>query len=325
MDNSTKVVVLLTLCVCGAWPAGATAADGLKVVCAARTDTPPKIDGVLDEACWSKAEVRSDFTSPGDGGVLDRATTLRVLYDRNHVYFGFEVFWNDANSLRKGVAGIRATYPDLHEGVWMKKWQYANTYGLELFVDAGASGRNYYQVLFNAAGQCVGLYKAMFECFNISPVVKGAISPSGWTVEVAYPAKNLTAGREWGLNVCRNDDTYYGIWKQVGGNYNNPRLFGRLVMGDYRQWWDAVGGQGASRELAALKTKCRRYQEIDPYFANRVAHVSREMAAMQRAAAQHPPVDRPSFERLYRRYARVRDKVERVRAQAATLAILAGL
>ena len=78
--------------------------EEMKVICASRTETPPVLDGILDDPCWQKAEVRSDFTSPGAGQSLIRRTTMRALYDQNNIYFGFEVFWDDAELLKKGVS-----------------------------------------------------------------------------------------------------------------------------------------------------------------------------------------------------------------------------
>lgn len=326
MNMSRALAVLMIPWVCVVWITRVSRGEeGLKVVCAARAHKPPAIDGLLDDACWRNAEVRTDFTAPGDGRVLKRPTTMRVLHDHNHLYFGFEVFWDDAEALRKGIAGIRKKYPQISEGVWLKEWKYANTYGLEVFLDAGASGRNYYQVLFNAAGQCIGNYKCMFDCFNINPLVKGTVKGSCWRVEMAYPAKGLTAGQEWGLNVCRNDETYYGIWKQVGGNYQNPKLFGRLVVGDYREWWDVAGGESAMAQLGALRAKSARYARLDPCFKPMLDDVTHEMGVMRRLAKRHPPVDRANFERLYEQYSAVRDKLERLRAQGATLEMLKGL
>ena len=301
------------------------AAEDLKVVCASRAETPPMIDGALDEPCWQKAEVRSDFTSPGSGQVLSRRTTMRVLYDQDHLYFGFEVFWDSAALLNKGVAEIKGRYPEIKEGVWLKEWKYENTHGLELFLDPGASGRNYYQMLFNAAGQCIGNYKCLFECFNIQPVVKGAIQGNCWSVEMAYPAKNLKIGQEWGLNVCRNDETYYGIWKQVQGAYHNPKLFGRLVIGDYREWWEAAGGKEVRAQLEALRSQSARYAKRDNRFSAMVDQVAGEMDVMGKWAGQYPPVGRASFEQLYERYAGCRDKQARLQAYRETLELLTRL
>jgi len=37
-------------------------AEGVRSIAAVRTQTPPVIDGRLDDDCWSKANVTTDFT-----------------------------------------------------------------------------------------------------------------------------------------------------------------------------------------------------------------------------------------------------------------------
>ena len=298
------------------------AGEEMKVICASRTGKPPVIDGTLDDPCWQKAEVRSDFSSPGAGQSLSRKTTMRVLYDRDNLYFGFEVFWDDAELLKKGVSAIKAKYPLASEDVWLKEWKYENNYGMELFIDPGAGGRNYYQMLFNAGGQCIGNYRGILECFNIQPEVKTAVRGNCWSIELRYSAKNLKTGQEWGLNVCRNDETYYGIWKQVGGAYCNPKLFGRLVIGDYQEWWDAVGGNGAKAKMDVLKREIGRYAVIDPGLNAMVLDAECELELLREYAEKNPPTTRENFINLYERYARSHDKLERLWSYFETLQLL---
>jgi hypothetical protein len=291
--------------------------EGLKVICASHTDEVPVIDGIMDEACWSKAEIRSDFTSPGSGEGLQRRTEMKVLYDRNNLYFGFKVYWNDAQLLRDGIATIKSKHSDIKSNVWMKKWKYENIYGLEVFLDPGAGGLNYYQLLFNAAGQCVGNYKGMLKHFNIKPIVKSTVKGKCWTVELKYFAENLQAGQEWGLNVCRNDETYYGIWKQVNGAYGNPKLFGRLILGDYREWWDAVGGKNAMKALDAMEDE--QLLKKDPFYQGLFKDTRNELSQFCKWAEQYPPTSRENFEKLYTRYSKIHAKLDRLRVYYETL------
>ena len=294
----------------------------MKVICASRADVPPVLDGKLDDPCWQKTEVRSDFTSPGAGQKLNRRTTMRALYDKDNLYFGFEVFWDDIELLKKGISAIKEKYPSISEVEWLKEWKYENVYGMELFIDPGAGGRNYYQMLFNAAGQCIGNYKGMLDCFNIQPEVKSAINGNCWTVELRYLAKNLKAGQEWGLNVCRNDETYYGIWKQVGGAYGNPKLFGRLVIGDYQEWWDVAGGTDAKTKMEAMKAETGRYSKVDPSYDAMLRDAECELELLRQWAEKHPPSTRDNFDSLHERYAKSRDKLERLQKYHDTLQLL---
>jgi hypothetical protein len=59
---------------------------------AARTTTPPVLDGRLDDAAWTQAPTTSAFTQkfPAEGSSPSEPTTMRVLYDDDSVYVGFD-------------------------------------------------------------------------------------------------------------------------------------------------------------------------------------------------------------------------------------------
>lgn len=73
------------------------------------------IDGKLDEKAWNKAEIVKDFfrVEPRQGGAYQYATYVKVLFDKNNIYFG--AFCKDS----LGKKGIRVqdlrrdfAYPD---------------------------------------------------------------------------------------------------------------------------------------------------------------------------------------------------------------------
>ena len=318
MKSVTFVVLLIF-----SFPSVVCLGGEVKVICASRTGTPPVMDGTLDYLCWQKTDVLSDFTTVSTGQPLKRRTTMRVLYDENNIYFGFEVFWDDVERLKESIIATKEKYASTALGVWMKEGGYENTCGLEMFIDPGAGGRNYYQLLFNAAGQSIGNYKGMVENFNIEPEVRSALRGGCWSVELRYPAKGLIAGQEWGLNICRNDETYYGIWKQVSGAYANPKLFGRLVIGDYSEWWEEVGGAGAKAKLETLKGEVERYSKLDPNYPSLAADAESNLRLLEKLADKNPSVSRDHFIALYERYAECRDKMERLQAYGESLQLLA--
>ncbi len=187
--------------------ASARAAEPLKVICASRASAPPVIDGVLDDECWKQIEVRNDFVSV-TGGPVKRKTTMRLVFDDENLYLGIECYWDDIEILKKGIAKILEKYgPPPSAGSISK--DYSNTYGMELFLDAGATRINYYQILFNAAGQYTGNYKMITRHFRPVHTIKSVIRGNCWSVELVYPHKGIRIGDVWGLNLCRNDETYY--------------------------------------------------------------------------------------------------------------------
>jgi cellulose/xylan binding protein with CBM9 domain len=313
------VLLLLVLMLSAVAPVAAD--EPLKVTCASRVDKAPKVDGVLDDACWAKTEVRTDFTSPASGAALKRRSTMRFVFDDNNLYMGLEFFWNDIEKLKKGIAAIVAKHGRPPTGVLPFK-KYHNRYGVELFIDPGATQVNYYQILFNAAGQYTGNFKAIWSEFKGGHTVKSAVRGNCWTVEFVYPHKGIRAGDTWGLNVCRNDEDYYGIWKQVGGAYHAPKMFGRIVMGDYAQWWQAVWGKGTVARLADIHKTLPGHAQRHPSLAMLFDLVSRKARSVEAVARRCAPDSRQNFENLYRAYTGFQKDLDRLAAFWETVELM---
>ena len=314
-----KKLLLVAACAMTA-AVGLPAEQPLKVICASRAVTPPVIDGALDDACWKGAEVRRDFVPPvGDPSApLARATEARVVFDSENLYIGLKLHWDDIGALEKGLQAVKdkTTEPRPKE---IKG--YVNKYGVELFIDPGATGVKYYQILFNAAGQMTGHYMMRWSLFDRRPSFKSAIKDGCWTAEFVYPFKGLRIGDEWGLNICRNDETYYSIWKQMGGAYNEPRNFGRLVIGDYQQWWDAVWSQGAAKKLEAMRPFVEKHATDEAGMKQLFASVMDKAATLSQTAAANPPVNRGDFETLYRLNAEFQNNFKRLECWHRTLTL----
>ena len=67
-----------------------------------RTDTPPVIDGVLDDEVWQTATHITEFTqqSPVEGAPGSEKTDAYIAYDSENIYFGFHVHYEDPTIMR---------------------------------------------------------------------------------------------------------------------------------------------------------------------------------------------------------------------------------
>ena len=65
-----------------------------KSIKAIRVETPPKMDGVLDDAVWNKAPIATDFiqAQPYPGEKASQKTEVRVLYDNTAIYIGATLY-----------------------------------------------------------------------------------------------------------------------------------------------------------------------------------------------------------------------------------------
>lgn len=299
----------------------------LKVICASRAEKPPVIDGVIDDACWQTTEIRRDFSSAADSATIQRLTTMRWVYDDDNLYLGLEFYWDNVNILKLGIAAIldantvplpdfSATSPTV--GITDIS-NYRNVYGVELFIDPCASHVNYYQILFNAAGQYTGNFKGIWKEFKGGQRFKATIQDNRWVVEFVYPAKGLKAGNEWGMNLARNDESYYGIWRQTGSDYFAPTMFGRIVIGSYAEWWNAVWIRGANARLGEMDNGIRKFTNGCPYLGALYAVTRENAERMQAVAERHPPDSRNNFEVLYRSYCDFRKCLSRLSSAYETL------
>ena len=280
----------------------------LKVICAGRAKVSPKIDGLLDDACWGETEARDDFSSPTGAKSLKRRTVIRVVYDDENLYLGLEFFWNDIQILKKAIRTILEEKGKPAEGVTISIDDYVNRYGVEIFIDPGATKVNWTQILFNAAGQYAGNYKMMWDRFKGGNTFRSVVHEDRWTAELVQPAKGLKPGDAWGFNLVRNDESYYGMWKQFGGAFAQPKKFGRLVIGSYSEWWEAVFAKGTQERLEEIRRngkKSKRLLSLNGIVAEHAAKVGE-------IAEAHPPSNRNNFELLYRTYTEFKKNLDRL-------------
>src|SRR6266852_4324064 len=66
------------------------AGDNPRSVKAVRVTTPPRLDGILDDAVWKLAEPATDFIQrePDEGKPESERSEIHVLYDDEALYFG---------------------------------------------------------------------------------------------------------------------------------------------------------------------------------------------------------------------------------------------
>jgi Carbohydrate family 9 binding domain-like len=68
---------------------------------ASRVSEPVKIDGVLNEAAWTAANVISDFyqQEPKEGKAASEKTEIRVLFDDKNIYFAIRAFDSEPSKI----------------------------------------------------------------------------------------------------------------------------------------------------------------------------------------------------------------------------------
>jgi hypothetical protein len=172
-----------------------------------RFETPPVIDGKMDEPVWQQAAVFKDFyqINPGDNTEPSKPTIAYMGYDARMLYFAFHCF-DEPDKIRATVA---------------KRDQVFGEDNVRVYLDTFNDQRRAYLIGFNPLGiQADGLFSVGNGGnnngidFSVDIVMesKGQIVSDGWIVEVAIPFKSLRyeAGgdKRWGIHIWRNIDRF---------------------------------------------------------------------------------------------------------------------
>jgi hypothetical protein len=188
----------LLLVIAGAAPHVAGADASTKSMMAARTPTPPAIDGRLDDTVWGLAQPDDRFTQrfPRDGAAPAHRTTVRVLYDDSAVYVGMRMDDDEADKIVARLA--RRDHPVESDFV---------TVALDSHHDHSTG----YFFTLNAAGvQFDGtFYNDSSMTYDWDAVWDGIVSrdAGGWSAEFKIPLSVLrfpdTTVQEWGIQAER--------------------------------------------------------------------------------------------------------------------------
>ncbi len=192
-----------------------------------RFDTPPVIDGRLDETIWSNAAKFSDFvqTEPGDLIPPSRKTIAYMGYDESHLYIGFMCF-DEPDKIRYTVA---------------KRDQVGGEDYVGVFLDTFNDQRRAYILQFNPLGIQADGIKSIGDRgsdFSVDIVMesKGVLLPDGYSVEVRIPFKSLRyasgSGKYWGVDFWRRIDRFnreVSGWMPLERGFPELQQLGRIT------------------------------------------------------------------------------------------------
>lgn len=193
---------------------------------AAHTDQPPVIDGRLDDAVWKSAAASDAFTQqfPFDHQAPSEHTTLRVLYDADAVYIGF-----DCEQVRTPIVErlTRRDRDSESEWVWVQ-------------IDSRNDGKNAFIFAVNisgvlADGQILNQSVMSFE-WDENWEARTARTPRGWSAEIRIPLRVLRFDshlpvQSWGLQAARfiAERQELDLWAYFPRDVASPvTFFGRL-------------------------------------------------------------------------------------------------
>jgi len=201
-----------------------------RVYIAKRTSSPPKIDGYLSDACWSKAKKATDYVQYKTNEKAFPQSVAMVTYDNKKIYFGFILYEKNLSKLL-----IKAKTRD--GKVWGDDC-------VELFLDTKRDYYSYYHFIMNPNGvfydgSTPGEWKSYSKAWNGNWNGKAKIlsSKGYWTSEasISYSSLNVkppTHNEIWGINfnrARRAGETEFSCWSLTLRSFHVPERFGYLV------------------------------------------------------------------------------------------------
>ena len=242
------------------------------IVTATRTDGPPRIDGLLDDAIWRNATRLTEFVQirPIEGAAATEETEVWIAFDSRNIYFAMHAQYTDPSIARANRVDRDQTRSDDTISVYFDTFldqQRAyvfslNGYGVQadsLMGRRGGGGGGYGGgggppgggfrggggFGFSGVPSGDSSWNALFDS-------AGTLVADGWTAEMAIPFKSLrypsSDSHRWGFQVVRSiggkDETV--VWSPMErGNSGFMAQMGLL---------DGLSGLSTSRNLELLPT-----------------------------------------------------------------------
>jgi len=222
---ATLIILPATILLTYASP-GRAARGPLKSIRAVRAPVAPVIDGKLDELCWSKADMATNFTDYKLERLALEQTIVRVLYDDKNLYVSFECIEPDPNS----IVGVERKYDQtLRE-------EDAVTVRLDTFHDHRCT----YIFSVNTLGTRYDARMGLFDSYDDETwgcdwTAACRVEKDRWYAEMAIPISNMLFARKdgstWGANFYRREK---GLQERSYWCYRNSRArypieFGHLT------------------------------------------------------------------------------------------------
>ena len=188
-----------------------------------RTDSPPVIDGKLDDAVWQGREFVDDFhqTAPGDGTPATERTVVRVTYDDEHLYIAANMLDSDPQAIQ-ALQMIQGKLFFSDDRFWVTLDSFNNKRN-DYFFQVNANGVRRDALRENNA-RFIDEWEAIWYA-------ESQIHEDGWSTEIAIPFKSISFSPDtdtWGVNFGRGI-----VRKQEYTTWSSYQ----------REWWPAYGGE----------------------------------------------------------------------------------
>lgn len=195
---------------------------------ATKTNTPPVIDGKLDDECWSLAEVATNFTEHKTERDANEQTLVRVLYDNNNLYISFECLEPEPNKIQAMT--------------WKyDRWMMDDDW-IDVHIDTFHDHRSSYLFSTNTLGTRYDAHRGVFStsrtwetdvAWNCDWQTACTIAKDRWFAEMAIPIGSMHFNRKdgiiWGINFDRSEQ---GRQETSSWSYHKRQPYSAIGFGE---------------------------------------------------------------------------------------------
>lgn len=176
--------------------------------------TPPKIDGLLDDAAWDLVEWTTDYVEfqPDVGTAPSEQTKMKIVYDQKNLYVAFRCYQEDPSTIERRM-GRRDDFP----GDWV-----------EINLDSFGDDRTGFSFTISASGvkgdEFISENGNFDDSWNPIWYTDVNVDDEGWTAEIRIPLSQLRFGNDyeqvWGLQSTRRyfNNEERSLWQPLPAN-----------------------------------------------------------------------------------------------------------
>ena len=200
-----------------------------KTYTAKKIQTPPKIDGKLNENVWNDLNNAKNFSQiEPKNGKKEREhqrTEVKICYDDKNIYFGVMMYDNAPDSILKELS--------------RRDEENKNFDAFAIFIDPFNDAQMEYNFMITAAGVQIDRKfskTGIDKTWNPIWYSQVSINERGWIAEFAIPFSQLrfpNNNTDWALNMARTIRRYREdySWNPIDVNYTDFSLQAGLLKG----------------------------------------------------------------------------------------------
>ena len=201
-----------------------------KSIVAVRIDTPPKIDGVLDDEIWESLPIATDFNmfEPGNEGTItsEYQTEVKIAYDDKAVYIAAYMFDPNPDEILSQLSQ--------RDEVFVQ----ADLFYVALnTLNDGINETRFYVTSAGAIGDSKSSQNRNDFNYNVVFNCKISKDEKGWYAEYSIPYNALRfpeiETQDWSVNFYRQlknkNETH--SWNFIDNKVGNQKLYNGLIKG----------------------------------------------------------------------------------------------